>query len=284
MGHEVRAAKPLAGAALLSAIKVYHKALKSVNVTFSPRTSTHFHFNITNKKAEEVMNIWMNFLHYAEPIIFELGKIKFERALNPFCRSLQGIEKVEGIESLYYRGDYYGALQLLVNCSGSKYLSLYFNTSFGTLEFRGFNATTNGFKLLNWINVLSDFVMNAANVKVEPVKKTKRQSKEHIRELFPRTFNSIEPFITFTAKTREILPDLSTLSFPPYGGHGFSEVKKKMKDKEQIKKKIKPKKVVKSPHPKVDKETPPIPVLAPGLVTPNTFRSEFFFADCPKKV
>ena len=197
-GRELKFSKPLKNNGIILAIKELDRLFKEnfSTPTHSMRTSDHFHVNIRDFNEEELKNLHQNIL-VLEQSLFNLGKLKFDRKHNPYCIPhwiyFQEYTHVFPEESI---GNYFEL---------PKYLSMGFNSRFGTIEFRMFESSTTITEILRRINTLLELVDNSKHIVY-----TGGDLGSFARKLLPKSFKYISRYLQESPKiertTREYIP------------------------------------------------------------------------------
>lgn len=232
-GTEFKFIKPLNGYDIIAALSELYTYLKAnkVKPTFSSRTGTHIHLNLTNLDIQQASNFIYSFMHY-EDLFFKIGRIKFNRKHNSYCTPLKNRDDYNQLLFYYEQGDYNNFLHNF-SYNVKKYSSAYVNRDYGTFEVRLFDSTIEPFRILNWVNLLLAFFkftkdnpINANGIDKLPV-------------IFGSMFKSIErymsdikisntsyqkPILSF----REAVPDYYNLMAKVLG---VKKVDNKVKDK-----------------------------------------------------
>jgi hypothetical protein len=190
-GKELKFSKPLRNNGIILALKELNKLFKNnlTTPTHSIRTSDHFHVNIRDFDEEELKSLHKNVLAL-EQSLFNFGKLKFDRKHNPYC-----------VPHWIFFQEYTRLIPEVMEDYFilPKYLSVGFNTEFGTVEFRMFESSTATSEILRRINVLLEFVENS---------KYLRYSGENLttfaKKLLPKSFKYISKYI-------QVSPQIETL-------------------------------------------------------------------------
>lgn len=161
-GGEFKFKTPLAGNDIILALKeldfLKKKSFREPP-TFSERTGNHYHINVTNISTEELANVVINFIIF-ENVFYQIGSIKFDRINNAYCCPLINNEYLDELYYYYSIKNYNKFISVLID-KFHKYSSLYFNTNFGTLEFRLFDSAIQFPIILKHIEILSNFFINS---------------------------------------------------------------------------------------------------------------------------
>ena len=197
-GKELKFSKPLKNNGIILAIKELDRLFKEnfSTPTHSVRTSDHFHVNIRDFNEEELKNLHQNIL-VLEQSLFNLGKLKFDRKHNPYC--VPHWVYFQEYTNSFPEGSIGSYFEL------PKYLSMGFNSRFGTIEFRMFESSTTITEILRRINTLLELVDNSKHTVY-----TSGDLGSFARKLLPKSFKYISRYLQESPKiertTREYIP------------------------------------------------------------------------------
>jgi hypothetical protein len=141
--------------------------------------------------VEEVANITMWGIVF-EYVFYGIGRIKYDRSTNPYCQPVISQPAIPDLVTTLSAEDYTSYIQIFTNTI-PKYCSFHINQGFGTIEFRTFDSTISPSRNLLWINILSEFLVNAA--KLSFIRNSSRDIKDLAKEIFGRGFQYVEKFL-----------------------------------------------------------------------------------------
>jgi hypothetical protein len=160
LGKELRFTRPLFGRELLSAISELTLKKKHVfngTPTFSERTGTHFHVNISDLDPEQVCSIFFGFLIFQD-VFYKMGSIKYNRKYTFYARDLNLIDAVPTLAADWAdRSRDAGVIMDGIVGKVPKYCSAYIKANIGTMEFRCFDSTLSSSRLLFWTKAIMKF-------------------------------------------------------------------------------------------------------------------------------
>lgn len=192
-GKELKFNKPLKNNGIILALKELDRLFKEnfSTPTHSMRTSDHFHVNIRDFNEKELKNLHQNIL-VLEQSLFNLGRLKFDRKHNPYCvpHWVYFQEYTNG-----FTGGSIGRYFEL-----PKYLSMGFNSVFGTIEFRMFESSTSITEILHRINVLLELVDNSKRTVY-----TGGGLESFAKKLLPKSFPYISRYLQESPKIETII-------------------------------------------------------------------------------
>jgi len=163
-GAEFVLSEPLMGLDLVTALENLEQVGKDLKVSQSVRTSIHVHLDVRDMTLRSLLNLIGLYLIIEKPI-YRYHNHGYNRHENIYClpfynatkhlEHLGGLSKVlelaEGDEDGKVARRIQGSLKYLTKYYGLNVAALF---SFGSLEFRHMEGSTNSKAILEWINIL----------------------------------------------------------------------------------------------------------------------------------
>lgn len=153
----------------------YEKSIERVNLLFdyfsrckarlvcSNRTSTHVHFNMSDKQAYQVVNMFILFTIFEDLLDRYCGE---DRRGNLFCLSSRHAEQqVRWVEDACFKTGTFNFLDNNRYCA----FNLAALNKFGSVEFRSMRGLDNREDMLAWLEILKEFTDYACYTMKNPV-------------------------------------------------------------------------------------------------------------------
>ena len=189
-GMEYRFRQPLAGAAIVKALKKFETALVLLDAApyhEGHRGSTHFHINVSNSSVPELYyQILLSY--FVEPVL--LAMCKPDRRHNSFAvpsgRTKDTIEVLDRIR----------AGQFMFNETAWKYRAVGLNSIYskGSLEYRMFHSTHDMEEVLGWTNAVLSIKKASRKFADKIPDMIKRGLAESPQTIIDEIFNGIYDF------------------------------------------------------------------------------------------
>lgn len=137
---------------------------QNAEIRCSNRTSVHVHFNMADKNAYQVINLFILFTILEDILDDYCGE---ERNGNLFCLSSRRAEQqVDWVErACFENGNFFGIDNNLRYCS----LNLASLNKFGSVEFRAMSGVDNRDSLLDWLSIVNELCTYACYSMHNPV-------------------------------------------------------------------------------------------------------------------
>lgn len=130
-----------------------HKKLKENNIpSFSVRTSTHIHIDVTDMSIPQIQSFLLLYLCFEDVLFNIVGE---ERRENIFCVPLVDTEYVEKVRAIFLSSlSNINFNKLLLSWDKYTGINLKPISSFGTIEFRHLKGTDDPLLFKHWLSVI----------------------------------------------------------------------------------------------------------------------------------
>lgn len=137
---------------------------RKAKLVLSNRTSTHVHFNMGDKNAYQVVNLFILFAILEDIFGRYCGE---DRNGNLFCLSSRhAYDQVRWVEDICFKHLGFGNLREDMRYCALNIASI---NKFGTVEFRGMRGLDNRQDMLDWLSIINEFVDYACYKMHNPV-------------------------------------------------------------------------------------------------------------------